>query len=598
MLEDHIQAREKIQKDLPSWTSNTVMVVDTSGSMRESDLWGTRNRLDAVFVSIALDYLAHRLESGHACVTDVLSVVTLGEQPKIVIEEEPCTWRLYNKIVDIYRKQLIQPKGHGPFLPALSIAEQLLSRNMNTSCANALLFLSDGRPSDPSVGQGGIDDIVDKVGSLASNFGRRLTFTAIGMGDYNEFDVLEKMVASAKDYQAIAMFCLPSMTSSSLGSMFTSAASSLTTTQTEMTDLATLKQCQVRNVKRESRTKAREAITSVSEDEFFIYPYNCVLRTIWEEDSESGKDFRETCLQHPDAEYIAFSKCPFGEGAERFAYRFYELAADGTTILGKPLVAKESRLILEDAGRNEEWSRKNFVRTFCRTQQLARRLADRFNDKLDLTHRVDERTPRIAFLDCSVYRLDDKTMGMQSVLVEDRLDESKWHKWNANNGYVEGMERAPDFDHHAAMRAAFTKLETEDLGLIEEGSEDDESDDEGSESEHAGTNIHFVKVFTASEVAQAFSHFTYWATGRKRLVCDLQGVYDEKDNVLRLSDPVIHHTSSSGRKHVHGRTDRGRKGKAMFFETHKCSALCRLMLRGFKHAHHRQHTSIKPSTLK
>jgi hypothetical protein len=539
-------------------------------------------------VSIALDYLAHRLELGQACVTDVLSIVTLGDVPKIIIEEEPCTWRLYNKVVDIYKQQLVRPRGHGPFLPALTIAETLLSRNMNTSCAHALLFLSDGRPSDASVGQGGVEDIIAKIGNLASNFGRRLNFTAIGIGDYQEFDVLESMVAAAKDYQAIAQFCLPSMTSSSLGSTFTSAATSLTTTQTEMTNVATSKQYQVRNVKRESRTKARESITSVSSDEFYIYRIDGVVRSVWKEDNKSEKDFVAADLQHPDAEYVAFSKCPFGEGAERFAYRFYELASDGSTIVGKPLVAKESRLILEDSDRDDERSRKKYVRTFCMTQQLARRLANEFNQKLDETLRVDQRTPRIAFLDCSVYRLTDFILGEQSVLVEDRLDESKWHKWNANNGFVEGMERAPDFDHHAAMRAAFTKLETEDLGLIEEESEDEESENEGSESEHFESNIHFVKVFTASEVAQAFSHFTYWASGRKRLVCDLQGVYDEKDNVLRLSDPVIHHTSSSGRTQVHGRTDRGRKGKAMFFETHECTHLCRLMLRGFKHAHHRR----------
>lgn len=47
-------------------------------------------------------------------------------------------------------------------------------------------------------------------------------------------------------------------------------------------------------------------------------------------------------------------------------------------------------------------------------------------------------------------------------------------------------------------------------------------------------------VFTPSEVAQAFSHFSYWSSGRKRLICDLQGVYDEDENVLKFSDPVIH----------------------------------------------------------
>jgi len=49
------------------------------------------------------------------------------------------------------------------------------------------------------------------------------------------------------------------------------------------------------------------------------------------------------------------------------------------------------------------------------------------------------------------------------------------------------------------------------------------------------------KLSTASEVAQTFSHFSYYATGKERLVCDLQGVYNEKENVLKLSDPVIHY---------------------------------------------------------
>jgi hypothetical protein len=265
MSSEHRQARSSLQSDLSSWTSNTVMVVDTSGSMRESDMWGTRNRLGSVWVSIALDYLAHRLESGHACVTDVLSVVTLEKEPQVIIDEEPCTWVLHNRIVDIYEKGSVPPRGHGPFIPALSVAESLLTRNKNTSCAIALLFLSDGIPSDDVTGKGKTRDewsaeIVARVGILASNFGRRLSFTAIGIGDYISFDVLEKMVDAAKDYQAIGMFRLPSMTSSSLGSIFTSAATSLTATQSEMTDLSTLKQRQVRDVKRESRTKASETL--------------------------------------------------------------------------------------------------------------------------------------------------------------------------------------------------------------------------------------------------------------------------------------------------------------------------------------------------
>ena len=54
------EARIKVRHDLNSWTSNTVMVIDTSGSMRISDMWGTRNRLKSVWFSVALDFLAQQ----------------------------------------------------------------------------------------------------------------------------------------------------------------------------------------------------------------------------------------------------------------------------------------------------------------------------------------------------------------------------------------------------------------------------------------------------------------------------------------------------------------------------------------------------------
>jgi len=81
-------------------------------------------------------------------------------------------------------------------------------------------------------------------------------------------------------------------------------------------------------------------------------------------------------------------------------------------------VAKESRLVLEGG----EEKRQTFVRTFCQTQQLARRVAEEFNRKLNGLHRVSAATPRVTFLDCSVYVLDDNKQGQQSVLVEEMLD--------------------------------------------------------------------------------------------------------------------------------------------------------------------------------
>jgi hypothetical protein len=298
-------------------------------------------------------------------------------------------------------------------------------------------------------------------------------------------------------------------------------------------------------------------------------------------------------MQHPSAQYVALNKKAFGEGAERYAFRFFEVGEDGKTVVGKPLVAKESRLVLDGGERG----RDRFVQNFCRTQQLARRIADEFNKKLDSLYRVDRNTPRVAFLDCSVYELDDINLGKQSVLVEDKIDHLLWHKWNMNNGFIEGMQEAPDFTYDK-MKAALDHLSKIDLHVgqdenplgdlvaICEGDED-ESEEESSADEGALPAVQF----SASEVAQAFSHFSYLATGRKRLICDLQGVFDQKNNMLRFTDPVIHYYNHYNQKqeNVHGRTDRGRKGMAMFFATHKecCGYLCRLVTGGFKKGKHR-----------
>ncbi|KAL7546824.1 hypothetical protein ACHAWF_010155, partial [Thalassiosira exigua] len=197
---------------------------------------------------------------------------------------------------------------------------------------------------------------------------------------------------------------------------------------------------------------------------------------------------------------------------------------------------------------------------------------------------VDKRTPRVDVLDCSIYNLNDHVLGKVSTLVEPRIDHNKWHKWNANNGYVDGMDAAPDLSE-AAMEETEKLLKNMDLGAIEEGSEDEEDSTSDQSQSLARQEI----VYTPSEVAQAFSHFSYWATGRKRLICDLQGVHDEKSNIIKLSDPVIHfydHRRES-RRNVHGATDKGSKGIKMFFVTHECNKLCFQTINGFKSANRR-----------
>ena len=425
MVDSYLVAEEQLKQNLHKWKSNTVIVVDTSGSMRKADVWGTRSRLHAVWLSIALDFIAHRIETGQGGLHDAVTIISLGDCAEILTETKPTSWVLYNDLVDIYqgsRAKQVSARGHGFYVPSLKAAEEQLNRNKNASCALALCFISDGKPSD----HGGSDQhaILESVETLSKSFGRRLTFTAVGIGsDVKEFSMLQTMVSTAKDYGVQAFFELPSMTSAALGDVLTLTATSLTKTQTEMTDLGSIKQRSVRDVQRESRSKAyNEKVESVSKEEYWLYPASKVERHVFRYSYDNSGRRHEIYdivpMKNEDAGFVALNKASFGEGAERFAFRFFEVAKDGTTVVGKPLVAKESRLVLEGG----EEKRQTFVRTFCQTQQLARRVAEEFNRKLNGLHRVSAATPRVTFLDCSVYVLDDNKQGQQSVLVEEMLD--------------------------------------------------------------------------------------------------------------------------------------------------------------------------------
>jgi hypothetical protein len=589
------RALDTISRDKSVWNSNTVIVVDTSGSMRSCDVFDTKTRLEAVWLSIALDFVAERLESGGASDLDVISLVSMGPSAEVIIKEHPTTWVLYNRIVQFYNEKTVKPISHGNYIPSIDMAEKLLYENPSASCALGLCFISDGRPSDHVMWNMDPNDVknivTDRVASLAKKFGRRLQFDAVGIGSSNEFQLLEAMVDIAADYGAKSSFSLPSLTSSAMGNVLKSFATSMTSTQTEMTCLSTKKQLAVKDATRESLQKAREQITHVNPSEYYIYPASNIQRLSYISHKDlNGKwygSFEPMSLQNENASFVAFHKCVFGEGGERLVHRFYELGQDSKSILGDAFVAKESRFVAtseENENYGNEKERFKFVEIFCKTQHLAARIAEEFNEKLDWLQRVHDATPRVRFLECSVYKMKDDHWGDLSVLVEPRLDDRKWYKWNSNNGLVDGMKELPKFDAKELNDMVF-KLENLELDVIgeEEEEEEENSEDDDGTKRIITPDIEPI-VFTPFEVAQAFSCFSFWATGRKRLICDLQGVFDENENILKLSDPVIHYCdrNKTGRRMVHGRTDRGSKGVAMFQKTHQCNHLCKLVTGGFK----------------
>jgi len=169
-------------------------------------------------------------------------------------------------------------------------------------------------------------------------------------------------------------------------------------------------------------------------------------------------------------------------------------------------------------------------------------------------------------------------------------DRFEWRKWNNNVGAVDGKisHRPMDVDHELAKLDNTMKKDCDDMMIIEEGSEDEESsDDEDDSHGYHVEDDNSNNDFKPSDYLQAFSHFTYLFTNRKVLVCDLQGVYntDSVPPTFELSDPAIHYRSKKGRNMVFGRTDKGQKGIQLFFNSHKCTGICKIMELSKKNTH-------------
>lgn len=235
--EDLSRKLSSTDKMRAGWRSHSVLVVDMSGSMRNDDVNGARCRSDGVWMALARDYVKNQLKNGLRDTNDLVSIIVMKEDAQVIMYCEPTTWVLYNKLIDMREWSKIRPSGPGNYLPAIDRAEVLLTSNANAGCALSLLFFSDGRPSDPA---GDRHLIVEKIGKLASKFGRRLSISCIGMAEESEdFSTLNDMVTEAQQYGSQATFGKPSLDADSLSNIITSLASSLTTSRTEMTELRT-----------------------------------------------------------------------------------------------------------------------------------------------------------------------------------------------------------------------------------------------------------------------------------------------------------------------------------------------------------------------
>ena len=202
-------------------------------------------------MALARDYVKAPLDNGTRKETDLITVIVMRDEAEILLACEPTDWCLYNKFLDLREWEQLKPGGHGNYMPALAMTQKMLNLNTKGSCALALLFFSDGKPSDKQ------HDHVGAMGALASKFGRRLSITCIGMAsvtDNESFTTLRNMAYEANSYGSQASFGSAALNVDSLSKIISSLASSLTETKTEMTDLESGKSMTVRmDIRRERK---------------------------------------------------------------------------------------------------------------------------------------------------------------------------------------------------------------------------------------------------------------------------------------------------------------------------------------------------------
>lgn len=546
MEDEHRQAvRDSYRHEL--WNSHAVAVVDQSGSMRKTDAENGVTRSDLVWLCLAVDYVGKRLRTGEATNQDYFSLIQLGPEGMCLIRNHPFNWILYNKIIDLLRTR--QPLGEGNYLPAISRAKELLLSNKKGRCIHQLIFLTDGAPSDmtPPGSYGGTelyheDALSVHIASIARQFGSRLTIGAIAVGN-GRYSALDAMINSAKDYNCQTFLKKSSLKAGDLSSAFIQISSLISSSKSRATDVLTNQQRTFRDLIREPQSLVG---VYVSHEEEWIH-YTSVRKTLFNKYTREWE--QSDAFYDRRAEGIAVREHIFGEGRERAVRRVREINAYGHFV-GPMMVGKES-LFVED--NSDSFS---FHKTFCIVQQLSQKMAGHFNRQLLALPGIDKMsTPRINFLDCYVMILRDGTDPAKFLLVEKMLDHTQYKKWNNNDGYVDGMS-------------------TDEYQTMKTGGRTPFKPDRQGKSANADCS------FCVEDIPQAYSHFTYLASNREFLICDLQGVLNTavRPSVFELTDPAAHYSKMTNRKD-YGRTDRGEQGIEDFFKTHTCSNLCRMLLK-------------------
>jgi hypothetical protein len=541
MIDRHLEVKQILQDEPQLCSSHTYVVLDQSGSMRTADVNGFRNRSQAAYGSLALDYVAERLyQQGDPPGADALTLIEMNDGGNIIHQREPIDWLLFNKLLE--RQKVAKPRSHGNYLSSLQLVKTLIEQELSLLATDdderddlpdfALIVLSDGKPSDEDETSVHLREVLVK--DLAMRLNDKLSVFCMGLGASGaDFEKLSSLADVAKLHGAQGDFNHAGLSAASLGQGFSFISSTMSSLRDAM--LSTVDAVEGKDDPREIvKLKNRESLAKSRNDCRKFNQLNQVRRfrfdhKEWEQYNDPWKPMS---LKNRNAIGFEIEKVPFGKGAERLAFRVQEVNAKGD-LVGAVMVAKESKKI------HNEGKKLLFHQAFCRTQLKAGELARLFDKaarKLPSLKPVHdyEHIPKIAFLKCQVYVFRDERGIEAGVLVENFLS-GKFTKYNGNNGYVKS--------HRSGGRT----IELSDGEVL------------------------------LTDFLDAFSHWSYVHTDHNLLVCDLQGVLNEEGRAptFQLTDPAI--CSRNKNRSRYGNTDLGMKGFRLFDHGHICNKVCKCL---------------------
>jgi hypothetical protein len=87
---------------------------------------GHRSRSRGEFYTIASQLIGQPLIREELSFTDVFTIIDMRHTACVTISQEPCTWELYNKIMDL-ADDALRASGHRNYIPAHRLASKVLS---------------------------------------------------------------------------------------------------------------------------------------------------------------------------------------------------------------------------------------------------------------------------------------------------------------------------------------------------------------------------------------------------------------------------------------------------------------------------------------